>query len=160
MKLIPFDTSYYQTLIDWVKEPETLFKFSGVGFTYTLTEMQLNDYILKYPDRKLYIALNDLDIAMAYGEIIPQDHESARLGHLIVGESQQRGKGVGQEFICNLNELAKIYFNIKTMDLFVIEGNMPAINCYLKCGFNFIPNKYEITYQSKSYVILKMSKIL
>lgn len=157
MKLIPFDITHYQTLIDWVKEPETLFKFSGIGFSYPLTAIQLDDYILKYPDRKLYLALDDKDIAFAYGEIIPQEPESARLGHLIIGESQNRGKGVGQKFIANLNELAKNKFDIKTMDLFVIEGNMPAIHCYLKCGFNFVPNNFNITNEGKSYAILKMS---
>ena len=137
MKLIPFDISHHQKLIDWVKEPETLFKFAGIGFAYPLTMAQLDDYIAQYPDRKLYVALDDKDVAIAYGEIIPQEEFSARLGHLIIGESQNRGKGVGQKFIAILNDVAKNELKITQMDLFVIEGNLPAINCYLKSGFNF-----------------------
>lgn len=157
MKLIPFDSSQYQILIDWVKEPETLFKFAGIGFTYPLNKAQLDQYFIKYPGRKCYLAIDDQDCAIAYGEIILQEEFSARLGHLIIGASQNRGKGVGQKFISILNAIAKSENHIRQMDLFVLEGNMPAIHCYSKCGFQFIANDFEINYEGKSFKVLKMS---
>ena len=160
MKLIPFDISHYQTLIDWVKEPETLFKFAGIGFAYPLTVEQLIEYFSKYPGRKCYLAVDDQDYAIAYGEIIQQEEFSARLGHLIIGESQNRGKGLGQKFIAILNKLAKKKYRIQQMDLFVLDGNMPAIQCYAKCGFKFIANDFAINYDGKSFQILKMSMTL
>ena len=157
MRIIPFTKNHYQTLINWVKEPETLFLFAGIGFAYPLTPEQLDQYIADYPDRKLYLGIDDDQMPCAYGEIIPQGEHSARLGHLIVGESQNRGKGVGQLFIKTLNEFAVHQFQIKDMDLFVIEDNMPAINCYLKSGFKFTPNNFTITHEEKCYQILKMT---
>jgi RimJ/RimL family protein N-acetyltransferase len=157
MHLIPFTKTNYQTLLNWVKEPETLFLFAGIGFTYPLTPEQLDQYIAEYPERKLYLGIDDDLIPCAYGEIIPQGEHSARLGHLIVGESQKRGKGVGQLFIKSLNKFAFDHFQIKNMDLFVIEDNMSAINCYLKSGFKFIPNNFTITHEEKCYQILKMT---
>jgi RimJ/RimL family protein N-acetyltransferase len=157
MHLIPFTKTHYHTLLNWVKEPETLFLFAGIGFSYPLTSEQLDQYIASNPDRKLYLGIDEHQMPIAYGEIIPQGEYSARLGHLIIGESQNRGKGVGQLFIKALNDLAIHDLQIKNMDLFVLEGNRPAINCYLKSGFNFIPNNFTITYQEKPYQILKMT---
>jgi GNAT superfamily N-acetyltransferase len=157
MQLIPFTKSHYQILINWVKEPETHFKFAGIGFKYPLNEEQLDEYLVENADRKAFLALDEDLNPIAFGEIIPQGEGSARLGHLIIGESQNRGKGVGQQFIKALNQEAKLLLQTKNMDLFVIEGNMPAINCYLKSGFNFIPNDFAITYEGKSFLILKMT---
>lgn len=157
MKLVSFTKSHYQILINWVKEPETLFNFAGIGFNYPLTEEQLDKYLASNPDRKPFLAIDTDSNPIAFGEIIPQGEASARLGHLIIGESQNRGKGVGQQFIKALNQKAKLQLQIKNMDLFVLEGNMPAINCYLKSGFNFIPNDFTITNEGKSIRILKMT---
>ena len=52
---------------------------------------------------------------------------------------------------------AKNQLQITRMDLFLLEGNLPAQNCYLNYGFQFVPNDFAITYQNKSYNILKMT---
>lgn len=156
MKLIPFQTSDFQILIDWVCNEATMLSFAGIGFTYPLTKQQLENYILKHPDRLIYMAVGECDKPVAYGEIIPQADRSARLGHLIIGKSEQRGKGLGQELIRLLNEEAKAKLNIQKMDLFLLDGNLQAKKCYLKYGFQFVENDFQIVYQGKSYDILKM----
>ena len=105
----------------------------------------------------MYIAIDDESKPKAYGEIIPQDEASARLGHLIIGKSEQRGKGLGQELVRLLNEEAKVKLNIQHMDLFLLRGNLLAEKCYLKCGFSFVENDFQISHKGKSYDILKMS---
>ncbi|TKB97570.1 GNAT family N-acetyltransferase [Pedobacter cryophilus] len=160
LHLIPFTKNHYQTLINWIIDEEILLKFAGIGFQYPLTQEQLDQYIAKYPDRKLYLALDDQENPVGYGEIIPQEENSARLGHLIIGKSQNRGLGLGQKLIQALNNESKSHLQIKNMDLFVLDGNTPAINCYLKSGFNFIPNNFSISYKDKTYQILKMTIVL
>lgn len=160
MHLIPFAINHHQTLINWITDEETMLKFAGIGFHYPLTQEQLNQYLTKYPDRILYLALDDQKNPVGYGEIIPQGEHSARLGHLIIGESQKRGLGLGQKLIAALNKEAKSHLQIKMMDLFVLEGNTPAINCYLKSGFNFIPNNFSISHKDQTYQILKMTIVL
>lgn len=157
MKLIKFKKQHFPILFNWVKEKEILFLFAGTAFQYPLDDVQMDAYRFQHPDRKIYLCLNDENEPIAYGEIIPQGEGSARLGHLIIGGSQNRGKGLGQLFIKALNELAKKHFQIKNMDLFVIDGNAPAIKCYQKIGFSFIPNEFSITFDGKSFRILKMT---
>ena len=157
MKLILFKKQHYQILIDWVKDKETFFLFAALSLSYPLNLEQLDDYFLKNPERKAYLGLDDDGIPTAFGEIIPQDEQSSRLGHLIIGESQKRGKGQGQAFIKALNQEAKTISAIQKMDLFVHERNDAAINCYLKSGFQFIPNDLIINYKGKVHNILKMT---
>lgn len=156
-KLIPFQQSHFQTLINWVKDEETMLNFAGIGFQYPLTDQQLSDYINKYPQRLLFLGLDDESYPIAYGEVIPQENNSARLGHLIIGESQNRGQGLGKSLIQLLIVEAKNLLQITKMDLFLLEGNLPAQNCYLNYGFQFTPNDFSITYKNKNYNILKMT---
>jgi RimJ/RimL family protein N-acetyltransferase len=157
MKLILFKKHHYEILINWAKDEETLFLFAGVGMTYPLTVEQLDDYFKKNPDRKPYLGLDSDRNPIAFGEIIHQDELSSRLGHLLIGESQHRGRGQGQAFIKALNQKAKAISDIQKMELYVLEGNAAAIHCYLKSGFQFIPNDFEITYKGEVHQILKMT---
>ncbi len=160
MKLIPFQPTHFQILIDWISDEATMLNFAGIGFSYPLTKAQLQDYTHKHPDRLIYLAMDDDSEPIGYGEIIPQDNDSARLGHLIIGESQQRGKGVGQRLIQLLHQEAKLKLNVKIMELYLLGGNLPAEKCYLKYGFQFIANDFQIAHQKKTYDILKMKLTL
>ncbi|MBD3749486.1 MAG: hypothetical protein IE931_08320 [Sphingobacteriales bacterium] len=71
MKLIPFQKEHDPILLNWVKDEQTLFLFSGIAFQFPLTAQQLDAYMAQYPDRKLYLALNEDNQAIAFGEIIP-----------------------------------------------------------------------------------------
>ena len=156
-KLIPFQQFHFKTLINWVKDEETMLNFAGLGFQYPLTDQQLSDYINNYPQLLLFIGLDQESNPVAYGEVIPQENNSARLGHLIIGESENRGQGLGKKLIQLLIAEAKKHLLISRMDLFLLEGNQPAQNCYLNYGFQFVPNDFVIIYQNNNYNILKMT---
>lgn len=160
MELIAFEKAHFQNLIDWIVDEETMLKFAGIGFQYPLTIDQLTNYIQKYPERLLYLGVDENSYPIAYGEIIPQDKNSARLGHLLIGESQQRGKGLGKQLIRLLIAEAKNKLDIKVMDLYLLEGNDVAKTCYLNCDFKLIPNDFKIEHKGNSYQILKMTMSL
>ncbi|WP_017258277.1 GNAT family N-acetyltransferase [Pedobacter arcticus] len=157
MRLVQFKKEHFQILVDWIIDEDTMLKFAGIGFKYPLSTDQLENYILKHPDRLIYLGIDENEKPVAYGEIIPQDADSARLGHLIIGESERRGKGLGQTLIELLNHEAKRMLAIKRMDLFLLQNNLAAEKCYLKYGFEFVKNDFQINHKGKSYDILKMT---
>lgn len=157
MRLVQFKKEHFQILIDWISDEDTMLKFAGIGFKYPLSKDQLENYTFKHPDRLIYLGIDENEKPIAYGEIIPQDYDSARLGHLIIGETEHRGKGLGQIFIKLLNHEAKLKLNVKRMDLFLLQNNLAAEKCYLKYGFEFVKNDFQINHKGKSYDILKMS---
>ncbi|WP_304062678.1 GNAT family N-acetyltransferase [Pedobacter glucosidilyticus] len=157
MKLIAFEEQHIPILINWIKDEDTLLKFAGIAFQYPLTAAQMESYIEKYPERLIYLVIDDEHQPVAYGEVIPQEDHSARLGHLLIGESQQRGKGLGKQLISLLIEKAKQELNINRIDLYLLSNNDVAAKCYLNFGFKFIDNDFSITYKNQSYAILKMT---
>jgi RimJ/RimL family protein N-acetyltransferase len=68
-----------------------------------------------------------------YSEI-NQLTNSARMG-ILIGQSEWRGKGVGQEVISSSVEWLKKQFSIKRVTLGVDIDNVAAINLYNKLGF-------------------------
>ncbi|QEK51174.1 GNAT family N-acetyltransferase [Pedobacter aquae] len=160
MKLIPFEEQYIPILTNWMKDEDTLLKFAGIAFQYPLTREQMLSYIQKHPERLIYLGIDDENQPIAYGEVIPQENESARLGHLLIGESQNRGKGLGKQLITLLINEAKLELGIKRIDLYLLSNNEVAAQCYLKYGFHFIDNDFSITYKNQSYPILKMTMTL
>ena len=131
MKLIAFEEQHIPILINWIKDEDTLLKFAGIAFQYPLTAAQMESYVKKYPERLIFLGIDDEHRPVAYGEVIQQKDKSARLGHLLIGESQQRGKGLGKQLISLLIEKAKQEFSINRMDLYLLSNNDVAAKCYL-----------------------------
>ena len=153
-----FEEADFTILLNWVTSKELLFRFSAVEFSYPLTLNQWRAYRQKYPDRQQYLAMLDNSTPYGFGEIIPQDENSVRLSRLLVGEAQQRGKGLGRKLIKSLIAESKAEFTVKRVDLFVLEDNHGAIRCYEKAGFQFVKAKnLELEFNGKKYVIKKMS---
>jgi RimJ/RimL family protein N-acetyltransferase len=157
MKLIPFKEQHIPILTNWIRDEDTLLKFAGIAFDYPLTREQMLSYTQKHPERLIYLGIDDENKPLAYGEVIPQKDDSARLGHLLIGESQNRGKGLGKQLINLLIAQAKLKLSIKRMDLYLLSTNKVAAQCYLKYGFQFVDNDFSITYKNQSYPILKMT---
>ena len=145
-------------LKSWVVDEDLLFQFSAHGFTFPLTERQFEIYEAAYPKRQFYLAYNDEGKPYAFGEIIPQDQESVRLGRLLVGGKENRGKGLGGKLIGELIKEVKNKHLVNRVDLFVLEDNQSAQKCYLKAGFKHVnePPIY-LNYKGKDYPVKKMS---
>jgi RimJ/RimL family protein N-acetyltransferase len=157
MTLTKYSPLYFSFLSRWITSPDLLFQFAGTEFSYPITEKQLADYQHRNPDRVFYIGLND-DKPVAFGEIIPQENNIPRLGRLLVGNPDERGKGFGTSFIHLLLAECQQFFQTKTVELFVLEDNFSAIKCYQKIGFQFLPNQpWEVTHQQQNYVLHKMA---
>jgi RimJ/RimL family protein N-acetyltransferase len=157
IRLTPYNPSWFPVLESWIPDKEVLLQYSGTHFNYPLTETQMNAYLHDFPDRKLYMALIDSSTAFAFGEIIPQDKHSVRLARLIIGNPVMRGQGLGLAFVHALIAEAMKVPEITTIELFVISSNLPAIHCYRKAGFDFIPEgEHTIVTDGIAHSIQKM----
>ena len=137
MFLKKYNDTDFEILNNWVTDPDTLFLFSGSAWQYPLSFDQLKKFYLSNPLRHPYLAFSDDNIPIAFGEIITGDDHSPRLGRLLIGNTENRGKGLGKQFIQLLIEESKKLFNPDLMYLFVLEDNFSAIRCYEKIGFIF-----------------------
>lgn len=158
MKLIPYSSTYFNFLNHWVTDDNLLFQFAGTEFSFPITENQITDYQHKNPDRQFYMGLNDANEPVAFGEIIPQKNNIPRIGRLLIGNPEERGKGLGTSFIHLLLATCKRLFQTEKVELFVLENNFPAIQCYQKIGFQFLPNQtWQVSHNQQNFVLLKMA---
>ncbi|WP_419802064.1 GNAT family N-acetyltransferase [Mucilaginibacter sp.] len=161
MTLINYFNQYFTFLSHWITGDNLLFQFAGTEFSFPITEKQVTDYQHKNSDRNFYIGLNDNNEAVAFGEIIPQETNIPRIGRLLIGNPADRRKGFGTSFIHLLLEECKALFQIKTVELFVLEDNLPAIKCYQKIGFGVLPDQSRtVNHNRQDYLLLKMAYIL
>ena len=159
MTLTKYSSAYFDFLNHWITDAELLFQFAGTEFSYPITEEQLTNYQYKNPDRSFYIGLNEADEAVAFGEIIPQENNVPRLGRLLIGNPEDRGKGYGTSFINLLLAECKKKFQTNSVELFVLEGNAPAIKCYQKIGFQFLPGQiWEVSHKQQKYSLHKLAR--
>lgn len=156
-----FKMSDISLLQEWVSSEELLFRFAGTGFTYPLTAKQIEDYAIVHPERQFYLGLLENNAPYAFGEIIPQKDSSVRLGRILIGNPEMRGKNLGVRFVQALVEEAKKAFHADLIDLFVIKENVSAIRCYQKAGFTFTDDlPFELPFRGEAFPILKMNRRL
>lgn len=158
MTITQYSASYFNFLSRWTTDADLLFQFAGTEFSYPITEKQIEDYQHKNPDRNFYIGLNEVNEAVAFGEVIPQENQIPRIGRLLIGNPADRGKGYGTSFIRLLLAECRVLFQTKTVELFVLEDNLAAIHCYQKIGFQFLPNQtWEMSHKQQNFVLHKMA---
>lgn len=157
MKLVKYSSNYFSILQSWVTDPDLLFQFAGSDFRFPLTTGQLINYEAGHPDRSFYMCLDE-GKPIAFGEIIPQQNGVPRLGRLLVGGENSRGKGLGVRFIKLLIEECKRLYHPPSVELYVLDDNRQAIRCYQKCGFDFLPGQsIKILYNGRDFAGLKMA---
>ncbi|TDE17550.1 GNAT family N-acetyltransferase [Dyadobacter psychrotolerans] len=137
MYLRKYQESDFHILNNWVTDPDTLFRFSGSAWSYPLSYEQLKKFYQTNPFRFPYLAFSDDNSPVAFGEIISGDSHTPRLGRLLVGNRDSRGKGLGQEFVYIMIKECQKLLDPDKIHLFVLEDNFPAIRCYEKIGFIF-----------------------
>jgi len=143
IKLEYFTPDDFQLLIDWVSDEELLLNWAGTEFRFPLTEEKLQRYIRSANDFEnsgtlIYKAV-DLETGQTVGHIsltaVNRENRSARITRVLVGNTTERGKGIGEQMT---RQLMRIGFNdlkLHRMSLGVFDFNEPAIRCYKKCGF-------------------------
>lgn len=135
MILRKFTKDDFYILEKWVTSADLLFQFAGATWQFPLTIGQIEQYQKNFPLRQFYTGCTDGGHPVAFGEIIRGDVNSPRLGRLLVGNSTERGQGLGLQFVNLLTEECKKSSHDSTVYLYVFENNLSAIRCYRKAGF-------------------------
>src|SRR5690349_7384048 len=115
VKLKYFESSDFNQLINWIDSPSFLLQWGGPGFDYPLNDTQLEKYIeyanIENAETLVYKVI-DNDTGKTIGHIslgkIDRKNKSARVGKVLVGDKDTRGKGIGQQM---MKEILKIGFD-------------------------------------------------
>ncbi|WP_062109575.1 GNAT family N-acetyltransferase [Bacillus niameyensis] len=137
-----FERSDFKQLIQWIKTPEFLLQWGGPGFNYPLDEVQLEKYIEsanKEGSETFVYKVIDNETENVIGHIslgkIDRKNKSARVGKVLVGDKNTRGKGIGQQMIKETLKIAFDELHLHRVGLGGFDFNVTAIACYEKAGF-------------------------
>ena len=136
-----FQIEDYEKLMSWVESPEFLLQWAGSIFQYPLTVEQLDSYkdsMCQHPTvRKIYsvfetetnnhighIELNNIDLV----------NNSARMGRVLIGDKNSKGKGYGKEIVKAILKIGFEDLKLHRIDLGVFDFNKAAIKCYESVG--------------------------
>ncbi|NJP38459.1 GNAT family N-acetyltransferase [Alkalicoccus luteus] len=138
----PFTAEDDATLISWITSPEMLVQWAGTTFSYPLTSLQLEEY-RKEPDSIIWSAEKE---GRLIGHLalrkIDHTHNSARIGKVIIGVPEERGRGYAGQMVTHALSTAFDDLQLHRVSLGVFDFNAAAIHAYQKLGFH-----YEGTYR-------------
>ncbi len=141
LTLVRFIEDDYSTLINWIDSPRLLLQWSGPHFQFPLTHEQLDRYTdgANTIEGKKYIFKCVENNGTTIGHIsldrIDKYNGSARIGKVLIGAQNVRGKGYGEMMIRGILQFAFQELELHKVTLGVFDFNKGAIRCYEKCGF-------------------------
>lgn len=142
IRLEYFSQADFQQLIDWVPGASFVVQWSGPTFRYPLTNEQLATYLegANEPEASKYIfkviddATNEVLGHVSLGKV-DRNNYLARIGKVLVGAADSRGKGYGAQIIHGALTFAFAELKLHKVTLGVFDFNVPAIKCYEAAGF-------------------------
>ncbi|PQZ53255.1 GNAT family N-acetyltransferase [Bacillus sp. MYb209] len=142
IRLKYFTRNDFKQLINWIDSEEFLIQWSGNAFTYPLDEQQLDSYIesTNYENANtLAFKVVDEETKKVIGHIslgqIDYINMSARIGKVLVGDTNMRGRSIGKQMMKAVLNIAFKELKLHRVTLGVFDFNTSAITCYEKIGF-------------------------
>jgi len=156
IQLEKFNPINSEKLISWIDTEEFLMQFAGPSLSFPLTSEQLNKS-LSDTNRFAFQAMESASGAViGYCEIFLTGN-SALLGRILIGDPGFRSKGFGKIIVNQLICYAYETLQQTAIELNVFDWNIPAINCYKKCGFVLNPDKKSVReINGKTWIALNM----
>ncbi|MFJ8353892.1 GNAT family N-acetyltransferase [Bacillus paramycoides] len=142
IKLENFTRNDFKQLINWIDSKEFLIQWSGNAFTYPLNEQQLERYIesancenantfaFKVIDEETKNVIGHISLGQ-----IDNVNKSARIGKVLVGDTNMRGRSIGKKMLKAVLYIAFNELKLHRVTLGVFDFNTSAITCYEKIGF-------------------------
>lgn len=157
VRLENFGRENYADLISWIDSEETLMQFGGPLFTFPLTDEQL-DISLSDPGRMVFTVVNnETNASIGHAEIYVSG-TSAKLGRILIGDKNYRGKGLGQQIVHLLLQFTFSRLNKTLVELNVFDWNSNAIKCYETVGFVINPHiRLERKIKSETWIAINMT---
>jgi RimJ/RimL family protein N-acetyltransferase len=140
--LAPFGREDFDRLIAWIPTAEDLMLWSGPYFTFPLEHAQLESYLRSAegdpPPRQIYKALiRESGEVVGHIELnnIDYRNRAATISKVLVGDPGKRGRGLGEQMVRCVMEIAFDDLRLHRLSLIVFDFNQAAIRCYQKLGF-------------------------
>jgi RimJ/RimL family protein N-acetyltransferase len=143
IRLEYFTPEDFPLLIDWINTEELLINWAGTQFKFPLTGEKLHHYLkhsndFDYSRTFIYKAV-DVTSGENVGHIslsvIDRENRSARITRVLVGNTANRGNGIGSKIIKAMLKIGFEDLNLHRMSLGVYDFNLAGIKCYSNCGF-------------------------
>jgi RimJ/RimL family protein N-acetyltransferase len=166
--LEPFVQSDFQQLINWVDSEELLIQWSGSLFSFPLTIRSLEWYVrdtnvINESDAFVYKAV-ETETGNVVGHIslggLSWKNRSSRISRVLVGKDDRHQKGIGQQMTKAALNIGFEELGLHRISLGVYENNKPALNTYLKCGFNIEGVSRDILWYNNEYLSMVEMAIL
>ncbi|MEO6631832.1 MAG: GNAT family protein [Mucilaginibacter sp.] len=157
IRLEKFGRDHYAGLVAWVDSEEALMQFAGPLLKFPLTAEQL-DISLSDKNRFAFrIVDNESNQGIGHSEIYLSQN-SAKIGRILIGDQQHRGKGLGQQIVRLLLDFSFTNLHVPLVELNVFDWNTAAIKCYEKVGFTINPGKtIERKLKDKTWIAINMT---
>ena len=142
LKLETFSEADFHQLINWIPDSSFALQWGGPAFTYPLTVEQLEYYLkdantvnaTKYIFKAVNESTNEVIGHISLGNV-DRINESARIGKVLIGQSESRGNGYGTQLMLAALTFAFEELKLHKVTLGVFDFNTSAIKCYEKVGF-------------------------
>ena len=156
IKLVNFAEEDYETLISWIDTEDLLMQFAGPGFRFPLTKEQLAESASD-PSRFSFTIVDTISKErIGHCEVLITD-TTAKIGRVIIGSEQAKGKGYCGEIMRKLVEFIYSRIDRTIIELNVFDFNRVAISCYEKVGFRINPDlKFERKVRDETWIALNM----
>jgi RimJ/RimL family protein N-acetyltransferase len=144
LQLVPFTRQDFAQLIFWSGDEDFLMQWGGPPFRFPLTEDQLKEYNKDASDVKTAERLNYKVVLAKTGQgighvsigKIDRENRTARIGRVLIGDVEQRGKGLGKELVEAALNICFDILDLNTVTLGVFDFNVPAQKTYVRAGFS------------------------
>ncbi len=134
IKLTPFGKSDFEEFISWIVDEELLVTIAGLDFKYPLDDEQLATYLKDPKSLSFNVVVGENDI-IGHAEIILVGDGKCKLDKILIGDKDQRGKGIGEELMKVLLDYSFNEMGMNEVELNVYDWNHAGIRCYEKVGF-------------------------
>ncbi|WP_026898042.1 GNAT family N-acetyltransferase [Daejeonella oryzae] len=144
IRLEYFTPEDFPLLIEWIDSEELLTNWAGSQFKFPLSTEKLQHYLKKSNDFEHSGTLIYKAVDVASGKnvghislsVIDRENRSARITRVLVGNTGERGRGLGTEIIKSMLKMGFEDLNLHRMSLGVYDFNEAGIKCYKNCGFS------------------------
>lgn len=145
VKLEYLEKEDFYKIVNWNKDKckDFLYQWAGPWYQYPITEKQIEDRIINkanMADSNLYIykiILKETSQIVGTIELFKVDRSAgtAVAGKFLIGDENQRGRGLGKQVLTELVRIGFEELGLKTINMSVFDFNVGAIKCYENVGF-------------------------
>ena len=154
IKLFKFEPTDISRLVGWIPDAGFLLQWAGPKYIFPLDSGQLmlaldgtmGEQPSHFMFKAIYMAEEEV---VGHIELMAVDYEkrTARLGRVLIGANEMRGKGFGKQMIHTALKFGFGELNLNEIDLGVFDFNRSAIKCYQNIGFQ----QYEIRQNARKF---------